>query len=271
MSRYLFIYKNSFSEWGLKLIFPTKFVEWWEVTEWSWRLSEKIDGSGWRPEAIVAVGKGGVVISRILCDMLEVSVMAVLPIRYREHSAGKRNYLSELIEVFYRGQRGNYSIEEGIGEVVGKLSPEIPLDIHMDLKGKRTLIVEEIIATGMHMDLARRIVEKEWRAGETRSAALVWKAPEGKGQPDYYFIRPSRFVWFQFPWSRLNDYIQFLYTIIEVESRENGKRIWSKAELEEQFQIWYGRKPEQKYFLKALRALQRERAIRIEGEVIRIS
>jgi len=41
-------------------------------------------------------------------------------------------------------------------------------------------------------------------------------------RPDYTFIETPSFVWFQFPWSRLSDYMQFAVVVIE-ESIGKGK------------------------------------------------
>jgi len=52
---------------------PVKVVTFDEIVEWSRRLADKIKESGWQPDVIVAVARGGYVPARLLCDWLGVA------------------------------------------------------------------------------------------------------------------------------------------------------------------------------------------------------
>jgi len=236
------------------MIFPTKFVRWDEVIEWSWRLASKIKESNWKPDVVIGVGRGGYVVSRILCDLLDVERLIGIPIKWQEQEIkkGGETYLADLIRVYVKALDSKTSIDEGIAQVVAKLKPIITVDQEVDLKGANSLLVEEIVATGMHLKLAKEILERKWNAGEVKTATLVWKGPT-TFTPDFYVVKPRRFVWFQFPWSRLNDYVEFLRVMLVEESKRSNKFVWSISEVKEKFVVWYGAKPDEKYHDKYLK------------------
>ncbi|MEM2021371.1 MAG: phosphoribosyltransferase [Zestosphaera sp.] len=257
----------------ITVLYPTKFVDWGEVAEWSRRLARRIESSGWSPEVIVAVGRGGYVVSRLLCDYLRVEDLVSLQVRWVEtvRKPGE-SYLADLVRVFARAARTGESTDKGIGRVVSGLRASVVFDYTVDLRGRDTLLVEEIVATGMHLRIAKDVITRGWNPGVVRTAALVWKAPDPSTRPDYYFIEPGRFVWFQFPWSRLNDYIQFVRVMLQEESRESCKTEWGIEEVERKFREWYGVKPSQPYLQDTLRILEKEGLLRAwEGKQITLS
>ncbi|MDP7983146.1 MAG: phosphoribosyltransferase [Conexivisphaera sp.] len=245
------------------MIYPTKFVDWAEVHDWSWRLARKVRGSAWRPDVIVAVGRGGLVVSRMLCDLLEVEELLALPVRWHERE--RRNgetYLADLVRAYARAHADGSPPDGGIAEVVSSLEVKVDFEPEADLRGRRALLVEEIVATGMHFKVAKEIIGGKYGSSETRTATLVWKGPE-ISLPDYYVIRPGKFVWFQFPWSRLSDYVQFLRAMLAWESKDGGRHIWSEDEVKEKFMAWYGGAPDEKYLREALSALERDGTIEL--------
>jgi len=248
------------------LIFPTKFVSWDEVFEWSWRLASKVKESNWKPQVIVGVGRGGYVVSRILCDLLEVESLVAVPLKWQElrKREGER-YLADLIRVYARASDAKASVDKGIAGVVAGLKTVVAVDQEADLKGQNSLLVEEIVATGMHLKVAKEVLEKRWNAGEIKTATLVWKAPTAAHTPDFYVVKPGRFVWFQFPWSRLSDYVQFLKVMLVEESERNRKFVWSSTEVEEKFAAWYGAKPDERYLKEALNVLERYGIVKLSN------
>ena len=239
------------------MIFPTKFVSWEEVNEWSWLLAQKIENSRWRPDVIVAVGRGCFVVSRLLCDLLRVERLLVIPVRWHERNQRRgENYLASLIRVFVKASEKGLTPEKGIAKVVRELEVRVEWKPKVSLRGQKALLLEEIVATGMHFKIAKDIVKQEWNANETKTATLVWKE-SATITPDYYILRPKEFVWFQFPWSRLSDYIQFLNVMLSIESKSRGKSVWSEEEISEVFRVWYGANPDPKYLRGALNILER--------------
>ena len=242
-------------------IYPVKHVSWDEVVEWSFRLAEKIRVSGFKPGVVVAVGRGGYVVARLLCDILDVDKSISIPIKWVSRRGG--NYLADLIRCFYRfrGQEVNICISN----VVKGLDIEISPSVSADLRGLTVLAVEEVSATGMHLAKAREYL-RSLGAEDVKTATLVWKAQTSTLRPDYVFIESRGFVWFQFPWSRLSDYQQFIRVALEEESRARGKQIYSYDEVIEIFVKWYGFKPDEKYLREALKRLNEDRFISMDVE-----
>jgi len=234
------------------MIYPTKFVDWKEVSEWSWHLAQKIKESEWSPDVVVAVGRGCFVVSRLLCELPGAERLLTTFVKRYEREKSKASKSGSLPD-------------KGIAAVVNKLEARIEVEQKVDLKGQKALLVEEIVATGMHFKLSKEIIEKRWKAEEIKTATLVWKAPTII-TPDYYVVKPGKFVWFQFPWSRLSDYVQFLRVMLTEESGESGKAIWSEDEIQEKFMSWYGARPEMRYLREALNLLRRNGIIKLVSE-----
>jgi len=231
------------------VVYPVKHVSWKEVVEWSSILADKVKVSGFRPDIVVAIGRGGYVVSRLICDFLNIDKLIALPLRWSDNrSAG--SYLADLIKCFYRFKGPEVGV--CIAEVVKSLRIEIPVNIRIELSGLKTLAVEEISATGMHLAKAKELLST-WGAISVKTAALVWKASTSSMRPDYTFIKTPSFVWFQFPWSRLSDYMQFAVVVIE-ESIGKGK-VFDLDSVAELFFVWYGFRPDYEYLRKALERL----------------
>jgi len=236
------------------VIFPVKFVSWEEVSNLSWLLYSKIDSSGWQPHVIAAVGRGGLVVARILSDLLRVDRNIFIPVKWCEpEKRGWETYLADLIRAFIKSRETGSPVEEEIANVVKRLKVCVSDVQRAELGSSRVLLVEEITATGMHFRVAMDFV-KSWGAEEVRTATLVWKGPTIIA-PDYYVVRPGRFVWFQFPWSRLNDYVQFVGVVLLEESKR-GRYLWSLNDLQKLFKEWYGASPDLKYLREALKVLE---------------
>jgi len=239
------------------VIYPVKHVSWDEVVDWSFRLGNRVMESGFRADAIVAVGRGGYVVSRMLSDLLDVDKVIALPIRWVGQRG--RNYLVDLIKCFHRFRGAE--VAECIADVVKGLRVEIAVDVEAKLMGLNVLAVEEISATGMHLAKAREILHR-WGAREVRTATLVWKRSTATLRPNYIFIETPSFVWFQFPWSRLSDYTQFALALIEENLTKNNNNAFSIWDIEKLFIEWYGFKPERRYLVKALDKLAEKRLLR---------
>ncbi len=208
---------------------PVKIVTWEEIVEWSWGLAKKIKESGYRPDIIVGIARGGLVPARLLCDFL-----------------GVENFLS---------------IQSQHWTEAAKVSEKalIKFEYVVDLSGMKVLLVDDIVDTGDSMILAKNFIESRWRPAELKTAALQWISPVAKIKPDFYFVEVREWVWFQYPWTRLEDVTQFLKRMVETEARESGKKEWSYDELVAKFYEWYGVEVSQigeKYFKEAIEILK---------------
>ncbi|MEM4789686.1 MAG: phosphoribosyltransferase family protein [Ignisphaera sp.] len=232
------------------------------------RLTDKVKSSGYLPDVVVAIGRGGVVVSRIICDLLDINRLIVIPIRWREvRRVPGESYLADLVRCFSRKS----GVEMCIADVVKNLSIEVIFEYSIDLSGYRALAVEEISATGLHLAKARDIIKNIWKADEVKTATLIWKAATSPLKPDYVFIETKSFVWFQFPWSRASDYQQFAKVAIEEEYMKHGKGMWTIEDIVQLFRKWYGFEPDRKYLGIALAKLVELGALEKIDEMYKVS
>ncbi|EPD70083.1 phosphoribosyltransferase [Corynebacterium pyruviciproducens] len=145
-----------------------------EVLTWdmfgqaSRELAQTIVDSGYEPDIIIAVARGG-----------------LLPAGALSYAMGVK--LSDAINVeFYT------DVEETLPDPI-LLEPL--LDTHA-LGGKKLLVVDDVADSGRTLDLVLKILQ-QW-AGEVRSAVIYGKS-RSVIEPDYVWHRTDK--WIAFPWS----------------------------------------------------------------------
>jgi hypothetical protein len=141
-------------------------ITWDEIQTSLLQLADKITESGYKPEMIVGIARGGWVVARILSDLLNVSDLASIKIE------------------FYR------NIDEH------ERTPQITQPISESPKGKSVLIADDVADTGESLLLARSHVLAQG-ARETRIATVHLK-PWSKVVPEYYVNRTEN--WLMYPW-----------------------------------------------------------------------
>ncbi len=212
---------------------PVKLVTWDEIVEWSWELAKKVESSGYSPDVIVGIARGGLVPARLLCDFL-----------------GIENFLS---------------IQSQHWTEAAKVSEKalIKFPYAVDLSGMKVLLVDDIVDTGDSMILAKKFIEENWHPRELRLAALQWISSVAKIKPDYYAIEVREWVWFQYPWTRLEDVTQFIKRMMIETCRESGKKVWSYEDVLRTFVDWYGIEVDDKYYREALRKLELKNVVEL--------
>jgi hypoxanthine phosphoribosyltransferase len=200
---------------------PVKVVTFDEIVEWSRRLADKIKESGWQPDVIVAIARGGYVPARLLCDWLGVGDLVSIQVVHWPSAA----------------------------QVAEKAYVKYP--VNADLSGKRVLIVDDIVDTGDSVELAKRSIEECCRPREVKTAALQVITSVAKVVPDYYAIEVKEWVWFAYQWNAVEDAAGFIMKIV----REMGKTEWCLDELLLAHLDWYGNEYVEKRFGYILYAL----------------
>jgi uncharacterized protein len=128
-------------------------------------VAGKIQASGFRPDIIVAISRGGFDPARILCDQLSIRSLASVQV-------------------------------EAYDGMVKRPEPVVVLPVNADLKGKKALLVDDVSDSGASIIKARNHIKKKG-ALEVRIATIHIK-PWSRFIPDYY--AESVDEWVVYPW-----------------------------------------------------------------------
>jgi hypoxanthine phosphoribosyltransferase len=156
--------------------------------------------TGWRPEVIVGVARGGWVHARIACDLLGVKDLFSVKVDHWGVTATKD----------------------------GKAKLTIPLT--GDVKGKKVLVVDDITDTGESLTMAVEHV-KECGAADVKSATLMHIAGS-KFTPDYYGVEIA-WAWEIWPWNYYEDMTALITKIFEGEKMKEMSTMELKKYLRE--------------------------------------
>jgi hypothetical protein len=70
--------------------FPCQLITWDEAYQLSRRLARQIKSSGFRLDLVVAIGRGGYVPARIVCDVLLHNLLTSIKVEHWDIAACKR-------------------------------------------------------------------------------------------------------------------------------------------------------------------------------------
>ena len=217
----------------------TKLVQWEEVVQWSRLLAEKIEASGYIPDLVIAIARGGYVPARLLCDFLDV-----------------HDLLS--IQILHWGKAA---------EITAVAHVKYPYEVN--LQGKKVLLVDDIVDTGDSVIVARDYILSKWRPSMLKIAAMQWISPVAKIKPDYYVEEVKEWVWYQYPWTRLEDTTNFFEKIIS-ELKKEGKNEVPRGEILQMFRDIYGIDVGEHYYSLAFRKLIGKGVIELVGDWVKI-
>ena len=136
------------------------------------QVAKKINSSGYKPDLIVGLARGGWVLARVLCDLVGVKDLVSLKV---EHW-------------------GITATPDGTAKL------KYPLKV--DLTGKNVLIVDDITDTGESMRVAVDYI-KSLKPADVKTAALR-HITSSKFVPDYFGEEIS-WRWVIFPWNFTED------------------------------------------------------------------
>jgi len=152
-----------------------KVVTWSEIDHWAESVACKIEESGYKPDIIVGLTRGGWVPARILCDQLVC-----------------KNLFS--IKVEHWGITAQTDMK-------AKLVQELTIDV----RGKNVLLVDDITDTGDSLALSIAHVKSKGPA-DVKCATLL-HINHSKVVPDFYGVevKKENWRWFIFPWNFKED------------------------------------------------------------------
>jgi len=215
----------------------TKKVSWEEVVKWSRGLAEKIKDSGWMPDIIVAISRGGYIPARLLCDFLDIHDLVS-------------------VQILHWGKAA---------EITTKAHVKYPLKI--DLSGRKVLLVDDICDTGDSIMVAKDHILNECKPKEIRVAVMQWISSIAKIRPDFYVEEVRNWIWYQYPWTRAEDTTNFFEKILNEEAKE-GKKEWTRDELIVRFKEWYGIDVGEEYYDIAIKRLVNSGILENRGNLL---
>ena len=152
--------------------FECEVMDWNLFYELARQVANKINSSGYRPDMIVGLARGGWVLARVLCDLIGIKDLVSLKVEHWGVTATPD----------------------------GKAKLKYPLNV--DIKGKNVLVVDDITDTGESMRVTLEYL-KSLKPSEIKTAALR-HINTSKFLPDYFGEEIS-WRWVIFPWNFTED------------------------------------------------------------------
>ena len=137
------------------------------------RLVRRIDASGFRPDLIVALARGGYMPARIVADFFGVMELASFRI---EHYRGTHKW--------------------PVTRVADRLN--------VDVNDRRVLLVDDVSDSGDTFQVAIAHVHETGTPAELRTAVMHHKVVS-RYVPDFYAARVLKWRWIVYPWALMED------------------------------------------------------------------
>jgi hypoxanthine phosphoribosyltransferase len=163
--------------------FPCDLVTWNEFYDLAKSLSRLIKSSGWRPDLVVAIGRGGYVPARVVCDFLVFDLLTSMKVEHWGIGAQKKSEAS------------------------------VRFPLATEISGQKVLIVDDITDTGDTLTTAVGYVES-LGPKETRTAVLQHKITS-EFLPDYYSEKITVWRWVIYPWAVHEDLVGFTERVLQ--------------------------------------------------------
>ena len=161
-----------------------ELISWSEVQRLCLRLADLIRESDYRPDIVVAIGRGGFVPARLLCDYLNIMALTSIKI---EH------YLS-----------GSSKQEQAV----------IRYPLCTAIKDLRVLLVDDVNDSGDTLDIAIQHLNG-FQPREVRTAVMHHKISTHFAV-DYQAKKITKWRWLIYPWARVEDISDFIQRLTPV-------------------------------------------------------
>ena len=161
--------------------FKCYLVSWEEAYRLAKILARKIKSSGFEPDLVIGIARGGLVPARVVCDFLLQKDLAAIKV---EHW--------------------------GIAATLGKARIKFPLPI--DISGKSVLIVDDVADTGDTFSVIMDYIKGK-APSEVKTAVLHYKTCS-TSVPDYWAERQDEWKWIIYPWAAYEDLTGFIKRVL---------------------------------------------------------
>lgn len=159
-------------------------LSWEEVEDMVWEIFLSLRSSGYTPDVVIGVARGGLAPARILVDYLQNKYICTF-------------------------QMGHWAGDTALSE---KPTIVFPLP-EVDLSGKKVLVVDDVSDEGGTMEEVAEYLSH--RVGDIRTSVLVSKA-DSRFMADYCPKVMDEWRWVLFPWSRHEDLLSFTERVLQL-------------------------------------------------------
>lgn len=182
--------------------FPCDLVSWERSYTMARLLAEKIKSSAYWPDLVIAIGRGGYIPARVVCDFMLFDLLTSIKVEHWGVAAQKKD------------------------------QAEVRFPLSVDVSGKKVLIVDDITDTGDTLKTAVNYVGG-LGATEIRTAVLQHKI-SSLFQPNYYGEKITVWKWVIYPWAAHEDIVGFAERVLCEKPLSAGEL---SAELKRRYQI----------------------------------
>jgi hypoxanthine phosphoribosyltransferase len=157
--------------------FPVEPISWELATTLSRKLADMIKDSGYRPDYVIAIGRGGFVPARIVCDSLLITNLTSIRLEHWGTAATRFD------------------------------TARIRFPLSIDVEGSSLLVIDDVTDTGETLMMAMEYLSEK-TSGEIRTGVLQHKS-SSSFVPDYYAEKIMKWRWIIYPWALHEDLVGF--------------------------------------------------------------
>ena len=170
--------------------FSVELVSWKDAVSLSKDLAECIRGR-YHPDLVIAIGRGGYVPGRVVCDSLLITTLTTIKIEHWGEAAS----------------------------CYGEAHIRYPLSV--DVEGQDILVIDDVTDTGKTLVTAREYLQS-LRPGSIRTGVLHHKNTS-MFTPDFYAKLVPDWHWIVYPWALHEDLTGFVEKVMTRGSATPGK------------------------------------------------
>ena len=150
-----------------------EYVSWSRFAHLCGILYRRIHASGWRPDMIIAIARGGYAAARVLADYFDIMDLTSLKI---EHYRGPDKMPSAVVRY----------------------------PLAADIDDRQVLVVDDVSDSGESLEAALAHLAQKGRPSGLRTAVLHHKHT-ARLRPDYYAQRVLKWRWITYSWALVED------------------------------------------------------------------
>jgi len=158
--------------------FKCDLISFDEVYELSYQLSISIKETGFRPDIVVAISRGGFTPARLLCDFLGITDLTSVKVQHYQHGAQKEKQAN------------------------------LKFPLSGSIEGKKVLLADDVNDTGESLQVAYNHLLENYPK-ELKTAVLHEK-DNTTFKTDYYQEFLKEWRWIIYPWAQVEDLGSFI-------------------------------------------------------------